>query len=137
MPYDVALSFAGEQRWYVSQVAEILAHSGIKVFYDEFYESQLWGRNLTEFLHAVYFSESKWCIMFISEEYVTKAWPSHERKSALAKEVKLMGGYLLPVRFDDTEVPGLDSAISYQDATKKTPDDIAKLFMKKFAEEAK
>ena len=130
--FDVALSFAGEQRGYVLQVANILEGKGIKVFYDEFYESQLWGTDLTEYLQQVYYNKSRWCIMFISKEYVSKMFPTHERKNAVAKDVELKGGYILPVRFDDTLVPGLVPTIGYQNATKKTPEQIATLFIEKF-----
>lgn len=133
--YDVALSFAGEQREYVFQVARILELKGIKVFYDEFNQSHLWGKDLAEYLQTVYYSDSNWCIMFISKEYVAKGWPTHERKSALAKEIKVKGGYILPVRFDDTKVPGLNPSISYQDARKTSPQEIALLFLEKFEKE--
>ena len=36
---DVALSFAGENREYVEEVATVLRASGIKVFYDKFLET--------------------------------------------------------------------------------------------------
>ncbi|HKU50732.1 MAG TPA: TIR domain-containing protein [Nitrososphaera sp.] len=132
MKFDVALSFAGEQRRYVEKVAKILSAEGISVFYDEFFESHLWGMDLSEYLQTVYYSESRWCMMFISKEYVCKAWPSHERKNALAKDVQLGGGYILPVRFDDTVVPGLSPSIAYQDARIKSPAHIAALFIEKF-----
>lgn len=70
--------------------------------------------------------------MFISRQYVEKIWPTHERKSALAKQVEVKEGYILPVRFDDTEVPGLPATLAYEDARKKSPEDIANLFLKKF-----
>ncbi len=44
--YDVTLSFAGEDRPYVEQVAHSLRELGIKVFYDKYYEADLWGKNL-------------------------------------------------------------------------------------------
>ncbi len=34
--YEVALSFAGEQREYVEEVARVLQNRGVSVFYDEF-----------------------------------------------------------------------------------------------------
>ncbi len=34
--YQVALSFAGEQRWYVEEVAKGLKACGVSVFYDRF-----------------------------------------------------------------------------------------------------
>ena len=50
--YDVALSFAGEDRFYVDQVATILKEQGVSVFYDEFEEVDLWGKDLA--LHFDY-----------------------------------------------------------------------------------
>ena len=44
--YDVALSFAGEDREYVEQVALFLKKKNIAVFYDYFEEVDLWGKNL-------------------------------------------------------------------------------------------
>jgi len=132
--FDVALSFADEQRDYVEQVASILTSKGIKVFYDEFYRAQLWGTNLPEYLHKVYYSESNYCIMFISKDYVSKAWPSHERRSAIAKQIEQANvrEYILPVVFDDSEVPGLQlSDIGYLDARKDTPEKVASLFLEK------
>ena len=51
--YDVALSFAGEQRAYVRQVAELLRRSNVSVFYDEFEEAKLWGKNLYTYLRDI------------------------------------------------------------------------------------
>ena len=42
--YQVALSFAGEQRDYVDAVAQHLAARSIAVFYDGFEQAGLWGR---------------------------------------------------------------------------------------------
>jgi len=131
LKFDVALSFAGEQRDYVRRVAEILGSSGVKVFFDEFYKSHLWGKDMTVYFQEVYYSNSNWCIMFASKEYVDKAWPSYERKNALAKELEVKNGYILPVRFDDTEVPGLLPTINYLDARNESPEDIARLFIEK------
>lgn len=42
--YEVALSFAGENRGYVREVACALQARGIAVFYDEFEKIDLWGK---------------------------------------------------------------------------------------------
>lgn len=136
LKFDVALSFAGEQRDYVRKVAEILSSKGIKIFYDEFHQSQMWGRHLPEYFQQVYYANSRWCIMFVSADYVSKMWPVQERKYAIDRDVKQLGGYILPVRFDDTPVPGLSSSIGYQDATKVTPEQLAHLFLQKFEAES-
>jgi len=134
--FDVALSFAGEQRDYVDRVAHLIQSSGYVVFYDEFYKSQLWGKDLTEYFQQVYYSNSDKVIMFVSKDYVSKAWPSFERKHALAKSLIIGDEYLLPVRFDDTEVPGLPPTIGYLDARKESPEDIVRLFLEKIESES-
>lgn len=48
--YDVCLSFAGEERDYVSRVAEELKSRVVRVFYDLFEEAELWGMNLYDHL---------------------------------------------------------------------------------------
>jgi len=44
--YDVALSYAGEDRAYVEQIAAQLRQEGIRVFYDEYAAAELWGNDL-------------------------------------------------------------------------------------------
>ena len=69
-PYDVALSFAGEDRPYVSQVAEYVRKRGLNVFYDSFFEVELWGKDLNETLDTVYRKEAQFVVIFISSSYV-------------------------------------------------------------------
>lgn len=52
--YDVALSFAGEDRNYVDKVAEMLKEIGIRVFYDDYEQVDLWGKNLYVHLDEIY-----------------------------------------------------------------------------------
>ncbi|MEG2492469.1 MAG: hypothetical protein RSA67_08020, partial [Alistipes sp.] len=52
--FDIALSFAGEDRSYVDQVANTLKLKGVSVFYDKFEEANLWGKNLYEYLSDIY-----------------------------------------------------------------------------------
>ena len=51
--YDVALSFAGEDRAYVEEVAQTLRTLGVSVFYDKFEEAELWGKDLKSHLHDI------------------------------------------------------------------------------------
>lgn len=52
--YDVALSFAGEDREYVDKVAKCLVRMGLSVFYDRYEIVSLWGKDLYEHLTSVY-----------------------------------------------------------------------------------
>ena len=79
--------------------------------------------------------------MFISKEYVENAWPRHERRSILSSAVQNKSEYVLPVRFDDTLVPGLPESIRYETANEHTPEKLAvmiaeKLGIKPFAGKA-
>ena len=129
--YDVCLSFAGENTSYVQKVAEYLRRYGVQVFYDAYEEVSLWGKDLAVHLSEVYSKSAKYCVIFISKHYAEKVFPSHEFKNALSRAVKISEEYILPARFDDTELPGLRETISYIDLTSKEPEEFADLIIKK------
>jgi hypothetical protein len=56
--YDVTLSFAGEDRNFVSCVAEELINADIKIFYDEYEQIELWGKDLYIHLYDVFSKKS-------------------------------------------------------------------------------
>jgi hypothetical protein len=125
--YDVALSFAGEDRPYVEQVARSLADLGVKVFYDDYEKVALWGKDLYTHLDYVYREASRYCLIFISEDYARKVWTNHERSSAQARALEENQEYVLPVRFDATEVPGLRPTVGYLDIQSMKPEELARL----------
>ena len=129
--YDVALSFAGEQRDYVEKVAEILFASGIKVFYDKFEEVDMWGENLLEYLETVYNKKAQFCVIFVSKEYKNKIWTNHERENAQARALENKEPYIIPVKFDETEIAGLKKTIYYLSAKNNTPEELAQKIIKK------
>jgi hypothetical protein len=114
--YEVALSFAGEDRVFAEAVAKGLRKAEVEVFYDNFYAEELWGEDLSVRLREIYNKSSQFCIMIISQHYVDKMWPSHERQQAIERMIKEKGkAYILPVRLDgfQGEVPGLSELIGY------------------------
>ncbi len=129
--YDIALSFAGENREYVEEVANILKVYGVKVFYDKFEEHILWGKNLIDYLQDIYKNKANYTVMFISEHYAKKVWTNHERKSMQERAFRESEEYILPARFDNTEVPGLYSTVSYIDLNYKTPYEFVKVILQK------
>ena len=132
--YDVALSFAGEDRSFAEQVAAILKESKIKVFYDKYEEVNLWGKDLYSHLSNIYQNEAKYCIMFISKFYAEKLWTNHERRSAQARAFIEKQEYILPIRLDNTPIEGILPTIGHIDGTKKTPSEIANLIINKLNE---
>src|SRR3990172_2182383 len=103
--YQVALSFAGEDRQYVECVAGVLREGGIDVFYDAYEQASLWGKDLYAHFDDVYRKRARFCVIFISAHYAAKVWTSHERRSAQARALVERQEYVLPVRFDDTDLP--------------------------------
>ena len=83
--YDVAFSYAGEQREYVHATYECLKHLGVSVFYDASQVASLWGKNLYEYLSDVYSKQARYCVVFLSRQYAEKLWTKHELKSMQAR----------------------------------------------------
>jgi hypothetical protein len=129
--YEVSLSFAGEDRTYVADVARHLRAAGVRLFYDEFERVRLWGVDLAEDLQQQYFARSQYVLMFISEHYVSKIWPGHEKRAALAAAIASNREYILPVRFDDTELPGMNPTVRFEDARQTSSAELADLVLQK------
>ncbi len=132
--YDVAFSFAGEERHFVQQVANVLAERRIKVFYDRYEQIQLWGKNLSEELDRVYRLESDCVVVFISKAYAEKVWTHFEIRSVLAVALTASAPYLLPARFDDTDLLGVPPTIGYIDLRNETPATFAQKVVEKLSQ---
>ncbi len=133
--YDVAISFAGEQRAEAEAIARCLRDAGVRVFYDHYEAASLWGKDLYEHLTAVYEHKARYCLMLVSAAYATKVWTTHERKSAQARALRERMEYVLPVRFDDTEVPGLLPTTGYLRYAEHGPDSICAILLTKLQRE--
>ena len=75
--------------------------------------------------------ESIWTYGSDSQAYVDKPWTNHERRSALSRAVHEKREYVLPVRFDDTLVPGLPDDVIFLRASEYTPAQLATLIAEK------
>lgn len=129
--YDVALSFAGEDRGFVERVATILRESDVKLFYDDYVVVELWGQNLFDVFEEVYSRRSRYAVLFVSRHYVAKPWPRHERHSAQARALVETSPYVLPVVLDDSELPGMPSTVAHVDGRRLGPDGVAELIIDK------
>ncbi|KPA18586.1 hypothetical protein MHK_001198, partial [Candidatus Magnetomorum sp. HK-1] len=129
--YDVAFSYAGEDREYVSKVAECLKNIGVKVFYDVDVISKTWGKDLYTYLEEVYYQKAQYCVMFISKSYEKKLWTDHERKYIQAREFESNKEYILPARFDDTVISGVRKTIGYIDLNNYSPFQFCEIILKK------
>src|SRR2546429_9687107 len=111
--YDIALSFAGEDRQRVEELAALLVEDGVRVFYDLYEQAVLWGKDLYQHLQSVYRDRAQYCLVFVSSHYARKLWAKHELRQAQARAFREHHEYILPVRLDDTEIPGLNATVGY------------------------
>jgi hypothetical protein len=129
--YDIAVSFAGEDRAVVQKMANLLAANSIAVFYDSWEQAQLWGKDLYQYLDMIYRQAAEYCVIFVSENYIKKAWTKHELKSAQARAFQQNEAYILPIKLDDTELPGLPETICYLDLRTASIEQVAELLVEK------
>jgi hypothetical protein len=134
--YHVALSFAGEDREYVEAVARLLQQAGVRVFYDRFEETKLWGKDLYSYLSEIYQYRAIYTVLFVSKAYRDKLWSNHERKAAQARAFSENKEYILPAVFDSTvEIPGLLKTTGYINLQKLTPKEFAKKLLQKLRDD--
>lgn len=126
--YDVALSFAGEDRAIAKKLCEELKKIGnYRVFYDEDNIARIWGKNHKELEH-LYSKAPRYVIPIISENYANKDWPQWEFETANAEAKKRKETFLLPIRVDNTRLLGLQRGTFYVDLNSNSIKKIASLF---------
>ncbi len=97
-PYDVAISFAGEDRIHAEALADALRRRKINVFYDKYEKTTLWG------------------------------------KAAQARALNENKEYILPIRLDSTEIPGILQTTAYLDWHEETTESVAEALLEKLGE---
>lgn len=130
-PWDVALSFAGEDRKVVEEVKDILNDSGYTVFYDFDVQHQLWGADLRTKLSDVYANDAQYMVIFLSNSYPEKDWTNFELEIGKEARGKRTEVYLLPVKIDDVAIVGLSSNVGHIDLRRCSASDLANSLIEK------
>jgi hypothetical protein len=129
--YDIAITYAGENRAYVQWVAERLRDRDVSVFYDRFNAATMWGEDLPVFLDEVFRKKARWALVFVSRDYIEKVWTGHERESVIARQIQGVTAYVLAVKLDDSELPGYQPTRGYIDAREVGRDGLVDLIFEK------
>ncbi|MGO9570529.1 MAG: toll/interleukin-1 receptor domain-containing protein [Desulfomonilaceae bacterium] len=129
--FDVAISFAGEDRGIAGQIAELLTKEGIRVFYDIDEQADLWGKDLYKHLAEIYFAKARFCLVLVSSHYSKKIWPRHEIQNAFARALQENREYILPLKLDDTAIPGIPPTIGHHDLRHSSIEETVDLIMTK------
>ena len=96
--------------------------------------SELWGTNLAEELPRIYAREAAAVVVFVSADYAGRDWTRLERRAAFSQAVVEAGVYVLPARFDDSELPGLLPDVVAVDLRRYSPEQFADLVVAKLAD---
>lgn len=102
--YELAVSYCSENNSVVGPIVNLLNEFTDKIFYDFDKRTYLVGKNLEDELPKVYGKHSRYCVIFVSKEYINKMWPILERKVALSRN-ELEPGYIIPISIDGTAIP--------------------------------
>lgn len=125
--FDVALSFPGETREFVEQVAlELERRIGPNsYFYDNNYVAQLARPSLDTLLQDIYRNRSRLVVVFLSTDYQRKDWCGIEFRAV--RDIIRERDHLriMFVRTDDGSVDGVFETDGYLDARLFSPADIA------------
>lgn len=133
--FRIAFSFAGEQRDYVQQVADLLAarFGEPAILYDKYHEAEFARRDLGIYLPELYHKQSDLVVVVVCPDYDKKEWCSLEWIAIhdLLKKRKDMEVLLARVGY--AEVKGLYSSAGYIDLDHKTPEETTTRILERLA----
>lgn len=127
--FAVSLSFSGDQRSYVSEVASELKRrlAPDLIFYDEDFTAQLARPNLDTLLQKIYLNNSDLVAVFFSSEYEKRKWCGLEWRAIREIIKNKSDSGLMFMRFDDSIVPGLLSIDGFVDLKNRSPIECSRL----------
>ncbi|WP_010493166.1 TIR domain-containing protein [Paenibacillus elgii] len=100
--YDIALSFAGEERDIANQLFKKLSSEEISVFYDKNEQHRILAEDVEEYLGPIYRSEARFILVLLSKNYPRKIWTKYESEQFKER----FNGEVIPVWFSDA-LPGM------------------------------
>ncbi len=106
--FDVAISFAGENRDLAKYIANQLLSLDVQVFYDENFETNYLGKTWSKEFARIFGSASRYVVCLLDAHHQEKIWPTFERE-VFAPRVQR--GEVIPIYLDDTPVVGMPKDI--------------------------
>ena len=113
--YDFALSYARDTRPVSLHLAGELQALGASVFHSDHCQSELLGQRLDRAFSWVFGTGCQFFVPFVSAQYVDRDWPQHEWSIAKREEAGRSAEFILPIRTDDSLLPGLPHTVAYLD----------------------
>jgi hypothetical protein len=102
--FDVALSFAGENRELARYVADQLESLDVRVFYDKSFEINFLGGVWSAQFERIFQRDSRYVVCLLDSHHREKIWPTFERECFAPR---VPDAEVLPIYLDDTVFPGI------------------------------
>jgi hypothetical protein len=131
--FKVALSFPGERREYIAEIAEELKKrlGAGSVFYDRDFTAQLARPNLDTLLQKIYLNNSDLVVVFLSADYETKQWCGLEWRAIRTIIMNKSDHAIMFMRFDDAQISGSFKIDGYVDLKDFSPIQAARMIVER------
>lgn len=131
--FKVALSFPGERRDYVLQIAKCLAKTLGRetILYDAWHTAEFTRLDLNTYLPDLYHKHSELVIPFLCTKYDEKQWCGLEWRAIMDLIAQKQYQRIMPMRFDEADIPGLYDTSAYLDLRKHQPKEVAELILQR------
>ncbi len=106
--FEIALSFAGENRDLARFIFESLRTLDVSVFFDEMFEANYLGKVWTAQFRDVFGARSRFVLCLLDQHHYKKIWPTFEREHFLPR---VQEESVIPVFLDDTVFLGIPKDI--------------------------
>jgi hypothetical protein len=102
--YEVAISFAGENRALAKHIALQLENLDVPVFFDELYEANFLGQAWSKVFREIFGEKSRLILCLLDKHHADKIWPTFEREHFAPR---VAHNDVIPVYLDDTKFVGI------------------------------
>jgi hypothetical protein len=102
--FEIAISFAGENRELARKFSEKLEVFDVSVFFDELYESNLLGKALSKQFTRIFNEGSRFVLCLLDHYHHDKIWPTFERETF---RVRIQEEAIIPAYLDETKFLGI------------------------------
>jgi hypothetical protein len=106
--FEVALSFAGENRLLAAYIADALSTLDVTVFFDEYFEANYLGKAWSAEFAEVFGRKSRFVVCILDVHHSKKIWPTFEREVFAPRVAEAS---VIPVILDDTKFVGIPQDI--------------------------
>jgi hypothetical protein len=111
--FEVGISYASEDLAKAEELYAALVARGISCFFDRENKILLLAKNMIDVFDQLYGRQIKFYMLaLLSRHYATKPWTTYERQSGQARAIRESRGYIIPIRLDDTEIPGIFTTVN-------------------------